>query len=158
MKLDDMIIKGPIAIGSDHAGFQLKEHVKKWLQALDIQTKDFGTYSEQSTDYPDYGAKVAHAISVGQYQYGIVVCATGIGMSMVTNKFKGIRAALCTSEYAAEYSRLHNNANILVLGGRITTPEIAERFIHIWLKTPFEGGRHQRRVTKINKLPESIES
>jgi len=155
MEEGTLVIKGPIAIGSDHAGFQLKEHVKQWLQEIGIEARDFGTYDEESTDYPDYGAKVAHAVSTGQYDYGIVICATGIGMSIVTNKFKGIRAALCASEYVTEYSRLHNDANILVLGGRTTAPDVAKRLLHIWLKTPFEGGRHLRRINKIEKLPES---
>ncbi|MBN1348605.1 ribose 5-phosphate isomerase B [candidate division KSB1 bacterium] len=151
---ENLVIRGPLAVGSDHAGFPMKMRVIEWLKELGIEVNDFGTYDEVRTDYPDFGAKVAKAISNGHYQHGILICASGIGMSIVANKFKGVRAALCTTEYAAEYCRRHNNANIFVIGGR-TTPEVfARRFLHIWLKTAYEGGRHDGRVNKINALPD----
>ncbi|MDZ7261634.1 MAG: ribose 5-phosphate isomerase B [candidate division KSB1 bacterium] len=141
-----------LALGSDHAGFALKEKVKAFLETLGLKYQDFGTYSEESTDYSDYGAQVAKAVSEGTYRRAILICASGIGMSIVANKFKGVRAALCTSEVMAEYSRKHNDANILVLGGRITDENLAKKIIKIWLDTPFEGGRHARRVNKIHQL------
>jgi len=139
-----------IAIGSDHAGFPLKEAIKKYLDEIEQPYKDYGTYSTESTDYPDWGEKVAMSISAGKHQKGILICGSGIGMSITANKFKGIRAALCTSEFMAEISRKHNDSNILVLGGRITTELIAQRIVKIWLETNFDGGRHQLRLEKLD--------
>lgn len=144
--------KDCIAIGSDHAGFELKELIKKYLEILKQPYKDFGTYSTTSTDYPDWGSKVASAISEGIHQRGILICGSGIGMSITANKFKNVRAALCTSEYMAEICRKHNDANILVLGGRTTTELLAQRYVKIWLETAFEGGRHQIRIEKMDHL------
>lgn len=138
-----------IAIGSDHAGFELKELIKKYLDSLQQPYKDFGTNSQTSTDYPDWGAAVSSAVAKGLYPRGILICGSGIGMSIIANKYKGIRAALCTSEYMAEICRKHNNANILVLGGRTTSELMAQRFVKIWLETAFEGGRHQARIEKM---------
>ena len=143
-----------IAIGSDHAGFALKEQLKSYLEASGLAFRDYGTDSEASTDYPDWGARVARAISSGEQQRGILICGAGIGMSIVANKFHGVRAALCTSEYMAEICRRHNDANIIVFGGRTTTEMLAQRMLKLWLETPFDGGRHSRRVQKVNNLPE----
>ncbi len=144
--------KDYIAIGSDHAGFELKELLKIYLESLHQPYKDFGTFSTTSTDYPDWGGKVASTVSEGVHQRGILICGSGIGMSITANKFNGVRAALCTSEYMAEICRKHNNANILVLGGRTTSELMAQRYVKIWLQTPFEGGRHQKRIEKLDNL------
>lgn len=147
-----------IALGADHAGFALKENLKAFLIGFGFDYQDYGTYSEASTDYPDWGSRVASAVSAGQHSRGILVCGTGIGMSIVANKYSGIRAALCTSEYMAEICRRHNDANILVLGGRITTDVVAKRILKIWLETEFESGRHAIRIFKIDHLPEKSAS
>jgi ribose 5-phosphate isomerase B len=142
-----------IALGADHGGYQLKEIVKKYLsEQKDISILDLGTHSEASVDYPEYGAAVAKAIASGKAQRGIVVCGTGIGISIAANKIKGIRAANCTSPFMAEMSRRHNNANVLALGERISTKEQALEIVKVWLDTPFEGGRHERRVKQISDL------
>jgi len=137
-----------IYLGADHAGFGLKEAVKRYIIELGHEIDDMGTTSEESVDYPDFARKVAAMIgkNVG---YGILICGTGIGMCMAANKQKGIRAALCHNEFAAEMARKHNDANILCLGGRVLKPEEAKRIVRMWLETDFEGGRHQRRVEKI---------
>lgn len=145
-----------IAIGSDHAGFPLKERIKAHLSAIGHQCRDFGTYSDASTDYPDYGLPAAEAVAKGDVDRGILICGTGIGMSVVANKVPGIVAALCTSTEMADLSRRHNNANILTLGGRITSEEEALKIVEVWLHTPFEGGRHARRVGKIRTYEEQI--
>ena len=138
------------AVGSDHAGFSLKERLKAQLIEKGNEVVDLGTHSEESVDYPDFGFAVAEAVSRGDAQRGLLVCGTGLGMSYVANKVAGIRAALCTSEEMAEMSRRHNDANILVLGGRTTDPKNAEGILQTWLITGFEGERHQRRVRKIS--------
>lgn len=137
------------AVGSDHAGYPLKERMKALLRSLGHEVVDFGTDSESSVDYPDYGFAVAEAVSRREVERGLLVCGTGLGMSYSANKVDGIRAALCTSPEMAEMSRRHNDANILVLGGRITASEEADRILAIWLDSPFEGGRHSGRVQKI---------
>lgn len=147
-------MKSPaVAIGSDHAGFALKEAIKKVLETLGVEYVDLGTYSEESTDYPDYAAAVALEVQRGNR--GILCCGTGVGMSIAANKFKGVRAAVCNNPLAAELSRRHNDANVLAMGGRVisdfqTVPEI----VKTWLETPFEGGRHQRRIDKIKQFEE----
>ena len=138
-----------IAIGSDHAGFPLKRVLIQFLEEQGLAYQDFGATSEASVDYPDYGRAVARAVAQGQFDRGILICGTGIGMSIVANKVRGIRAALCHEPYSARMSRLHNNANVLVLGGRIIGPEMAREVTRVFLETEFEGGRHQRRVEKI---------
>jgi RpiB/LacA/LacB family sugar-phosphate isomerase len=138
-----------IAIGSDHAGFALKERIKRYLAARGWPYRDFGTDSDASTDYPDYGLPVAESVAKGEFDQGILVCGTGIGMSVTANKVPGIIAALCTSPEMADLSRRHNNANILALGGRTMSEEEALSILDVWLRTPFEGGRHARRVGKI---------
>jgi ribose 5-phosphate isomerase B len=137
-----------IVIGSDHAGFPLKEALKKAISGI----TDIGTGSADSVDYPDFGARVARAVSSGEYDRGILICGSGIGMSIVANKFPGIRAALCTDTEAARLSRMHNDANVLVLAGRRTDPETAVAITRVWLDTPFEGGRHERRLEKIRNI------
>jgi len=141
-----------IALASDHAGYELKQYVKSYLEEVGVNLEDFGTFKTDSVDYPDYGILAARAVAKGKADRGILICGTGIGMSIVANKVKGIRAALCTSVTMAEQSRLHVDANILVLGGRITDHQLAQKIVAVWLKTPFEGERHLRRVNKIHQL------
>lgn len=141
-----------IALGSDHAGYEYKEKIKKLLDELGLPFKDFGTNSPESTDYPDYAHAVSQTVSSGTADRGILVCGTGIGMSIVANKHPGVRAAVCESVAAAKLSRQHNDANILALGARITPWEIAKEIIKAFFATEFEGGRHQRRIEKIHTL------
>lgn len=141
-----------IAIGSDHAGFELKEAIRNYLEFLEVTVKDFGTFSTDSVDYPDYAFAVASAVAKGEFDRGILICGTGLGMSIVANKVKGIRAAECTTPDLAEMSRRHNNANVLTMGGRVLSAEEAKNIVRVWLETGFEGGRHQRRVDKIHQL------
>ncbi|URA09291.1 ribose 5-phosphate isomerase B [Thermospira aquatica] len=141
-----------IAMASDHAAYQLKEHIKIYLQKKGYDVVDFGTHSEESMDYPDTIKLAARAVARKDAEYGIVLCGSGIGASIVANKIRGIRAALCLDAYSAEYSRRHNDANVMVLGGRRTPPDEAEKLVDIWLSTAFEGGRHVRRVEKIHQI------
>lgn len=141
-----------IPIASDHAGFELKEKVIKFLSSKNIDTKDFGTYSSDSVDYPDYAHKVGSAINKGEYKRGIVICGSGNGVQMTVNKYPGVRCALCWNEEIASLARQHNDANILSLPARFIPEELALKIVDIFLNTDFEGGRHQRRVEKINKL------
>jgi ribose 5-phosphate isomerase B len=141
-----------LAIASDHAGFAYKEKTKKLLETLNIAYRDFGTTSPESTDYPDFGHAAAQAVSDGTCSQGILICGTGIGMSIVANKHKGVRAAECTSVAGAELGRKHNNANILCFGERLVSWETAEAIVRTFLSTPFEGGRHSVRVDKIHSL------
>ena len=138
-----------IAVGSDHGGFALKEAVKKHLEAKGIEVEDFGCYSTESVDYAVYGAKVAHCVADGKADYGVLVCSTGIGISMAANKVKGIRCALCSEPLSAEMTRRHNDANMLAMGGGMIGNNMADRILDAFLNTEFEGGRHQRRVDKI---------
>ena len=140
---------GQIIIGSDHAGFPLKEVVKQYLAEMGYAVTDAGTDSPANVDYPDFGAIVAQRVSAGEFDRGILVCGSGVGMSIVANKFPGVRAALCLDEETARMSRLHNDANILVLAGRRTEAEAAKSIARLWLNTEFEGGRHQGRLDKI---------
>jgi len=140
------------AIGCDHAGIGLKNEVLPILEELAIEWKNFGTDSKESVDYPDFGEKVAEEVSKGNFDRGILICGTGIGMSIVANKFPGIRAALCNDAYSAKMSRLHNDANVLILPGRVIDNEVAKIIVKIWFSTPFEGGRHQRRLDKIKAI------
>lgn len=138
-----------IAIGSDHGGYKLKEEIKKHLRSKRLSFKDFGAFSEGSVDYPDFGKMVAKAVASKKFKFGILVCGTGIGMSMVANKVAGIRAALCHSVYTAKMSRAHNDANILAMGERVLKRRTALKIVDTFLRTPFEGGRHLRRIRKI---------
>jgi len=141
-----------IALGADHAGYAYKERIKTLLNSLHRTFIDFGTTSEASTDYPDYAQAVARSVVSGEAEYGILICGTGIGMSIVANKHDGIRAANVESVEAARLARSHNNANVLALGARLTPWENAEEIIKVFLATPFEGGRHSQRVEKIHTL------
>jgi ribose 5-phosphate isomerase B len=147
-----------IALGSDHAGFELKEKIKHKLQAESIIVDDRGTHSADSCDYPDYAQAVADEVAAHGADFGILVCGTGIGMSMAANKVPGIRGARVVSESDAELSREHNDANVLTLGARITGDEEAFKIIDKWLATPFAGGRHGRRVDKIMAIEREEEA
>ena len=138
-----------IAIASDHAGVDLKKVLVDYLQELGYKVLDFGTNSYESVDYPDYIRKVPEAILSGEADAGIVICGSGIGASLVANKYKGIRAALCFNEYMAKYARLHNNAQILALGARVIGQDLAKSIVATFLSHGFEGGRHQRRLDKL---------
>ncbi len=142
----------PIVMGSDHAGYALKEFIKDYLVVSNFEVEDFGPFSEDSVDYSDYGRLVAGKVSSGDFNRGILICGTGLGMSMVANRFKNVRAALCNGLFSAIMSRRHNDSNILVLGGRVIGIELAKEIVQIWLKTPFEGGRHQKRIEKFDTI------
>jgi ribose 5-phosphate isomerase B len=141
-----------VAIGSDHAGLDLKTDVATLLMDLGYDYADYGTDTSQSVDYPDFGEKVAQAVSSGKADRGILICGTGIGMSIVANKFHNIRAALCNDLFSAKMSRLHNDANILVMGGRIIGKDLARAIVNTWMKTDFESGRHLNRLKKISLI------
>ncbi|MCG8619840.1 MAG: ribose 5-phosphate isomerase B [Desulfobacterales bacterium] len=139
-----------IIIGSDHAAFGLKKKIKDLLVNLGFRVEDAGTDSEASVNYVEYGKKVAGAVSKGEYPKGILLCGTGLGMSYVANRFKGVRAALCSDVFSAQMSRQHNDANVLVLGGRIVGDVLAFELVKTWLNTEFEGGRHLDRIQSID--------
>lgn len=141
-----------LAIGSDHGGYELKEHIKKHLEERGIEYKDYGTYTEDSCDYPDIAKTVCTAINAGECERGILVCGTGIGISIAANKIDGIRAALCSDVFSAKMSKQHNNANVICLGGRVTGRELAFMIVDAWYDDEFLGGRHQNRVDKIHSL------
>jgi ribose 5-phosphate isomerase B len=141
-----------IAIGSDHAGFQLKEKVAGWLRDLGLQVEDLGTDSEDRCDYPDYARAVAERVALGGADRGILVCGSGIGMAMAANKVAGIRAAACCDPVSAQLSRAHNDANVLCMGARLVSEESARKMVEVWLRTPFEAGRHTGRMEKIREL------
>ena len=147
-----MAVQSPIIIGCDHAAFEMKEKIKQYLGSLGIETVDAGTDGTASVDYPDFGRKVAAAVSQGRYERGILLCGTGIGMSMVANRFPGVRAALCGDVFSAGMSRRHNDANVLVMGARVIGDALAFEIVKTWLETPFEGGRHQRRLDKFDRI------
>jgi len=141
-----------IVIGCDHAAFSLKETIKSHLQSRGLTVADTGAHSEDSVDYPKFGIDVARAVSSGDFEKGILLCGTGIGMSMVANKFPHVRAALCNDLFSAVMSRRHNDANVLVLGGRVIGDVLAMEIVDTWLDTPFEGGRHQRRLDQFDTI------
>lgn len=141
-----------IALACDHGGVALKEEVKALLSGRGLEVMDFGTNDEKSVDYPVYAKRAARAVASGECERGIVICGTGIGMSLAANKVRGIRCALCGDCYSAKMSRAHNNANMLALGARVVGAELAKMIVEVWLDTPFEGGRHQRRVDMIMAL------
>ena len=138
-----------IILGSDHAGYQMKEKVITHLRERGIEVEDAGTYSEESVDYTDYGKAVAAKVSDASFDRGILICGTGLGMSMVANRFSGVRAALANDLFSAMMSRRHNDSNILVIGGRLIGDTLAMEIVDTWIEAPFEGGRHQRRVEKM---------
>lgn len=148
-----------IAIACDHAAVGLKKEIVQLLEEMGLSYQDFGTYSEDSCDYPVFGARAAQAVADGACEKGIVICGTGIGISLAANKVKGIRCALCGDPLSAELTRRHNDANMLAMGARIIGPELAKSIVRTFLTTPFEGGRHQRRVDMLTRLEngESLE-
>ncbi len=141
-----------IGLACDHGGFELKEELKSFLSSIDMEQIDFGTFSEDSVDYPDFGILVAEKVSSGELDRGILICGTGIGMSILANKVPRVRATLANDLYSSRCSREHNDSNILVMGGRIVGRDLAKEIVKIWLNTPFAGGRHQRRLEKIEAL------
>lgn len=143
-------MSGSIAIAADHAGFRLKETLKGFLDQQDIPYHDFGCPDESSCDYPDYAKKVALAVQKGEHTQGILCCGSGIGMAMTANRYDNVRAAVCYDLHSAAMSRRHNDANVLCLGGRVTAPEYVWEIVQLFLSTEFDGGRHTRRVEKIN--------
>ena len=143
-----------IAIGSDHGGFALKQEIMKHLEERKLEYIDFGTYSSDSCDYPQYGAAVGRAVASGSCERGILICGTGIGISISANKIHGVRAALCGDCFSAEMTRRHNDANIVALGARVVGPGLALKIVDTFLDTPFEGGRHERRVQQMMALEE----
>ena len=138
--------KEKIAIGSDHGGWELKEHLRAFLSDMGYQVVDFGCFTPERCDYPTFGIKVAGCVSEGRIARGILICGTGIGMSMAANRIPGIRAALCNEMFSAKMSREHNDANILCLGARVIGPGLAAEIVRTWMKSDFAGGRHQRRI------------
>jgi ribose 5-phosphate isomerase B len=140
-----------LAIGSDHAGLVLKRELRRALDERKLAVEDFGTHTEDSVDYPDFAAQVARAVSLGECALGVLVCGTGIGMSIAANKYRGVRAAVCTTEFEARMARAHNDANVLCLGSRVVGAGLAKEIVEAFLDQPFEGGRHERRVEKIRQ-------
>lgn len=144
-----------IAIGSDHAGFGLKEFIKERLEDEGVSVVDFGTYSEESVDYPDFAFKVGFEVAKGNVDFGILICGTGLGMSIAANKVNGVRAVACSNLYEAIMARRHNDANVLCLGSRVVGDEHALAMVKVFLSEPFEGGRHLRRIEKIKAFEAS---
>ena len=141
-----------IALGSDHGGYKLKEEIKKYLDEIGIKYKDYGTYSEDRCEYPEYAEKVAKAVQKKECEKGILICGTGFGVSIVANKFKGIRCAKCNDEEEAKFSRMHNDSNVLALGADYMDVNKAIRIVRTWIATEFEGGRHKTRVEMIEEI------
>jgi len=144
-----------IAIASDHGGFSLKVDIVSFLKELGYEVNDMGPKNQNSVDYPDYGIRIAQAVTQNTDSRGIVICGTGIGMSIVVNRFTGIRGTLCSDLYTAKLCREHNDSNILIMGGRVVGYGLAREIVKVWLSTPFEGGRHQKRLDKINQFDKS---
>lgn len=145
-----------VVLGCDHRGYQLKKRIIRFLEAEGYELADLGTHSAQSCDYPRIGWRVARAVSKSEFERGILICKTGIGFSIVANKVPKVRAALCRTKLDAKLSREHNDANILVLGANFTKDEQAKEILRVWLKTPFQGGRHARRVRQIAALEKKV--
>ena len=143
-----------VAVGCDHGGFPLKDAVVATLESLGAEVVDFGCDSTESVDYPKYGYKVAKAVASGESDLGVIMCGTGIGISIAANKVKGIRAGLAVNAFMAEMTRRHNDANVLALGGRVVTPEEAKDIVAAWYNASYEGGRHQKRLDMINEIEE----
>ena len=141
-----------IGIGSDHGGFDLKEEMIKFMEENGYKVKDYGTFNKESVDYPDYGRIVGEAVVAGEVDKGVVICGTGIGISIAANKVKGVRAALCGDVYSARMSMEHNNANVLAMGARVLGVDLAKEILFTYLKSEFQGGRHEKRVNKIGKI------
>lgn len=145
-----------IALASDHVGLGLKKHIIALLEARGLSYHDYGTYDENRCDYPVYGAAAAAAVAQGVCDRGILVCGTGIGISLAANKTPGIRCVVCSEPYSAKLSRQHNNTNMLALGARVVGESLAEMIVEIWLDTPYEGGRHQRRLDQLSRLERGL--
>jgi ribose 5-phosphate isomerase B len=146
-----------LAIGCDHGGFELKEEILKFIKTVaNIEVSDLGPAGKESVDYPDYGKKVSEAVSKGSVDRGILICGTGIGMSIVANRYPKVRAALCHDHFTAQMSRLHNDANVLVMGERVIGKGVALEIVKTWLETEFEGGRHRKRLDKIQEIETAI--
>ena len=141
-----------IAIASDHTGVELKSEIIKYLKELGHEVYDFGTNSKESIDYPIYGKKVADEVAIGKYDGGVLICGTGIGISLAANKVKGIRAAVCSEPYSAKLSKMHNNSNIIAFGARVVGVDLAKMIVKEWIESKFEGGRHLKRVELISKI------
>ena len=141
-----------IAIGNDHAALELKKVIKTYVEDMGHEVVDFGTHTTDSCDYPVYGEKVARAVAGGECELGILICGTGIGISLAANKVKGIRAAVCSESYSARLTRAHNNANIIAFGARVIGEDTAKDIVNAFINTPFEGGRHQRRIDMITEI------
>ena len=141
-----------VIIGCDHAGFSLKSQVKGLLESMGHTVEDVGCESEDSVDYPVYGKAVASGVARGEFARGFLICGSGLGMSMIANRFPGVRAALCNDLYSAVLSRRHNDANLLVMGGRLIGSDLAEEIVRTWLATEFDGGRHERRIAQLDKI------
>ena len=141
-----------ISIASDHGGFALKQEIAEYLRQQGHEVLDCGCHSTESCDYPDFGAAAAKAVASGECERGVVICSTGIGISIAANKVRGIRCALCGDIYSAEMTRRHNNANVLAMGAHLTAPVLAKKILDVFLSTEFEGGRHQRRIDKIDHI------
>ncbi len=144
-----------IAIGADHGGFEMKEQIKVYLDEKGIEYKDFGTFSNQSVDYPDYAVKVSKSIRDKECELGILICGTGVGIGIAANKHKGIRCGIVSEPFSAKMSRVHNNANVIAFGARVIGIETAKEIVDAFLNNEFEGGRHIKRVEKITKIEES---
>lgn len=141
-----------IVIGNDHTAVELKNHIKEFLENKGYDVTDFGTSSGERTDYPIYGYKVARSVADKEFDFGILICGTGIGISLAANKVKGIRAAVCSEPYSARLTRAHNNANIIAFGARVVGPSMAEMIVEEFLTTEYEGGRHQKRIDMISDI------
>lgn len=141
-----------VVLASDHRGYQLKDSLKKFLEEREIESLDVGTFSADSVDYPDFAVLAAEKVSRGDYDRGILICGSGMGMCVVANKFPGIRAVVCHDVSAAEMSRKHNDSNMLGLGADVINEELARKILQVWLETKFEGGRHLRRIQKISEI------
>ena len=147
-----MPASSPIIIGSDHAALPLKNRIKAYLTQNGLQIEDVGVHEAAASDYPEYGMAVARRVASGEFSRGILMCGTGLGMSMVANRFAGVRAALCSDPFTAAMSRRHNDANILVMGGRMIGEAMALEIVRVWLETAFEGDRHQRRIALFDRI------
>ena len=145
-----------IAVGADHAGLELKNQLREVLRAAGHEVRDFGTATAESTDYPDYAGQVGRAVARGDAECGVLVCGSGVGMSIAANKIRGVRAALAVNEEEVKLTRLHNNANVLTFGARFISFDTAKKLMRLFLDTPFEGGRHERRVGKITELEKEL--
>lgn len=147
-----------IAIGSDHVGLELKPVIINFLEKLEYEVKDFGTYSDTRTDYPIFSKKVSEEVANGECDLGILICGTGVGVSITANKVKNIRAVVCSEPYSAKLSKEHNNTNILSLGSKVVGPELAKMIVYEWLNATYEGGRHQRRIDIISEFENDSKS